>query len=77
MFPTDVLHRTVPDVSQTSPGLHRCGVGHSGGCSSFVWRAAHNQGLRAAMSMRADAELLPFFSVESCIFVPASPQGQR
>lgn len=73
MFPTDVLHRTVPDVSQTSPGLHRCDVGHSGGCSSFVWRAAHNQGPRSAMSMRADAELLPFFFCWVMHFCPSVP----
>lgn len=73
MFPTDVLHRTVPDVSQTSLGLHWCEVGHSGGCSSFFWRAAHNQGLRSAISMRADTELLPFFFLLSHAFLSQRP----
>ena len=52
MFPTELPQRTVPDVSETSPGLCWCKVGENGvggGCSSWRTRTHRSVSVRATV----------------------------
>lgn len=86
MFPTELPQRTVPDVSETSPGLRWCKVGGGGGGGveegGPLTPKDSDQSASALHSELCQLDLpVPppsFFScVESCVFVPVPPPSRR